>query len=173
MTAAAINTRFSMLLPQPVSAPIIPPILPNSKPVAIHAVHYNFAGIRRSLRMTPAMAAGLSDHGWSLEEIVLLANRDEPHGAHVAVLWTGWIAYTCFKRAIHPPQKNSSWWHMESHTVDKICNFCVENQKNGASLRIRLAARASPGKSIRVTAAPYTCPRRHSAIKLRLRRLSL
>jgi hypothetical protein len=30
--------------------------------------------IHKSLRITPAMAAGLSDHVWSLEEIVLLAN---------------------------------------------------------------------------------------------------
>jgi len=42
--------------------------------VAIHAVHYNFAGIHKTLRMTPAMAAGLAEHLWSLEEIVLLAN---------------------------------------------------------------------------------------------------
>ena len=41
--------------------------------VAIHAVHYNFARIHKPLRITPAMAAGLSDHVWSLEEIVLLA----------------------------------------------------------------------------------------------------
>jgi hypothetical protein len=33
--------------------------------VAIYAVHYNFA----TLRITPSMAAGLSDHVWSLEEI--------------------------------------------------------------------------------------------------------
>jgi hypothetical protein len=42
--------------------------------VAIHAVHYNFARIHKTLRITPAMAAGLSDHVWSLEEIVFLAN---------------------------------------------------------------------------------------------------
>ncbi len=41
--------------------------------VAIHAVYYNFARIPRTLRTTPAMAAGLSDHVWSLEEIALLA----------------------------------------------------------------------------------------------------
>jgi len=40
--------------------------------VAIHFVHYNFARIHKTLRITPAMAAGLSDHIWSLEEIVLL-----------------------------------------------------------------------------------------------------
>jgi len=42
--------------------------------VAIHFMHYNFARIHKSLTITPAMAAGLSDHVWSLEEIVLLAN---------------------------------------------------------------------------------------------------
>ena len=42
--------------------------------VAIHFMHYNFARIHKSLTITPAMAAGLSDHFWSLEEILLLAN---------------------------------------------------------------------------------------------------
>jgi len=41
--------------------------------VAIHFMHYNFARIHKSLRVTPAMEAGLSDHAWSLEEIALLA----------------------------------------------------------------------------------------------------
>ena len=40
--------------------------------VAIHAVYYNFARIHKTLRITPAMAAGLSDHVWSLEELVEL-----------------------------------------------------------------------------------------------------
>lgn len=35
--------------------------------VAILAVHYNFARIHTTLRVTPAMAAGLSDHVWDLE----------------------------------------------------------------------------------------------------------
>src|SRR5438128_9368126 len=39
--------------------------------VAIHAVHYNYARIHKTPRITPGMAAGLSDHVWSLEEIVL------------------------------------------------------------------------------------------------------
>lgn len=41
--------------------------------VALHFIHYNFARIHKTLRITPAMAAGLSDHLWSLEEIALLA----------------------------------------------------------------------------------------------------
>lgn len=42
--------------------------------VAIHAVYYNFGRIHKTLRITPAMAAGLTDHVWTLDEIVLLAN---------------------------------------------------------------------------------------------------
>lgn len=42
--------------------------------VAIHFMHYNFARIHKTLRITPAMAADVSDHVWSIEEIVRLAN---------------------------------------------------------------------------------------------------
>jgi IS1 family transposase len=42
--------------------------------VAIHFMHYNFARIHKTLRVTPAMAAGLADHVWSLEEIAFLAS---------------------------------------------------------------------------------------------------
>jgi hypothetical protein len=42
--------------------------------VAIHFMYYNFARIHKTLRATPAMAAGVADHVWSLEEIVLLAS---------------------------------------------------------------------------------------------------
>jgi hypothetical protein len=44
--------------------------------VAIHFMH-DFARIHKTLRVTPATAAGLSDHVWSLEEIVILANGEE------------------------------------------------------------------------------------------------
>ena len=36
---------------------------------AIYFMHYHFARIHKSLRVTPAMQAGVSDHVWSLEEI--------------------------------------------------------------------------------------------------------
>jgi len=42
--------------------------------VALHFLHYNFARIRKTLRITPAMAAGISDHVWSYEEIAALSN---------------------------------------------------------------------------------------------------
>lgn len=40
--------------------------------IAIHYMHYNFARIHQSLRVTPAMEAGIADHVWGLEEIVAL-----------------------------------------------------------------------------------------------------
>ena len=33
-------------------------------------MYYNFARIHQSLRITPAMAAGVSDHVWEMEEIL-------------------------------------------------------------------------------------------------------
>ena len=42
--------------------------------IALHYMHYNFARIHKSLRVTPAMEAGVSDHVWSLEEIAGLAD---------------------------------------------------------------------------------------------------
>jgi hypothetical protein len=46
--------------------------------VASHAVYYNFGRIHKTLRITPSMAAGLSEHVWSLEEIVMMADSYAP-----------------------------------------------------------------------------------------------
>lgn len=40
--------------------------------VALHFMYYNFGRIHKTLRVTPAMEAGISDHVWSLEEIAEL-----------------------------------------------------------------------------------------------------
>lgn len=37
-------------------------------------MHYNFVRIHQSLRLTPAMAAGVSDTLWSLEDIVRMVD---------------------------------------------------------------------------------------------------
>ena len=42
--------------------------------VAIHFMYYNFGRIHKTLKITPATAAGLFDHLCSLEEIFPLAN---------------------------------------------------------------------------------------------------
>lgn len=41
--------------------------------VALHFMFYNFGRIHKTLRVTPAMEAGISDHVWTLEEIAALA----------------------------------------------------------------------------------------------------
>ena len=38
--------------------------------VALHFAHYNFVRIYSKHRITPAMAAGVSDRLWSLEDLV-------------------------------------------------------------------------------------------------------
>jgi hypothetical protein len=38
--------------------------------VSLHFAHYNFVRQHKTLRVTPAMAAGVSDRMWSLEELV-------------------------------------------------------------------------------------------------------
>ena len=45
--------------------------------LAIHYMHYNFCRIHQTLRVTPAMEAGISDHVWSISEVVgLLLGKD-------------------------------------------------------------------------------------------------
>ena len=40
--------------------------------VALHFMYYNFARVHKTLRVTPAMEAGIADHVWSMEELVAL-----------------------------------------------------------------------------------------------------
>ena len=40
--------------------------------VAIYYAYYNFCRVHQTLRVTPAMETGLSDHVWTLEELVSL-----------------------------------------------------------------------------------------------------
>jgi IS1 family transposase len=44
--------------------------------ISLHYMYYNFGRIHKSLRVTPAMEAGVSDHVWSLEEIAALVDRN-------------------------------------------------------------------------------------------------
>ena len=43
--------------------------------VALFYMHYNFARIHQTLRVTPAMEAGIAQHVWSIEDIVALAHQ--------------------------------------------------------------------------------------------------
>ncbi len=40
--------------------------------IALHYMYYNFCRIHKSLRVTPAMAAGVTDHVWDVEDIAAL-----------------------------------------------------------------------------------------------------
>ena len=40
--------------------------------IALHYAHYNFCRVHQTLRVTPAMAARLTDHVWELQEILAL-----------------------------------------------------------------------------------------------------
>jgi IS1 family transposase len=42
--------------------------------MAIYTMHYNFCRIHQTLRVTPAMEAGVANHVWTLEDIVALIN---------------------------------------------------------------------------------------------------
>lgn len=49
--------------------------------IAIYYLYYNFCRVHQTLRVTPAMEAGLSDHVWSVAELVsLLDQRSLLHG---------------------------------------------------------------------------------------------
>jgi hypothetical protein len=37
---------------------------------ALYLMFYNFGRVHQTLRVTPAMEAGIADHVWSIEEIV-------------------------------------------------------------------------------------------------------
>ena len=47
--------------------------------VALYFFHYNFCRVHSSLRVTPAMQAGLTDHVWSLAELCELLPKRKPN----------------------------------------------------------------------------------------------
>jgi IS1 family transposase len=53
--------------------------------VALHFAHYNFVRIHSNLRMTPAMAAGVTDDIWTMEDLAALNNWNyapKPRGSY-------------------------------------------------------------------------------------------
>jgi hypothetical protein len=49
--------------------------------VAIHFLHYNFVRVHQSLRVTPAMAAGVTQTLWSLMDMVEVIEEWEARNA--------------------------------------------------------------------------------------------
>ena len=46
--------------------------------VALHFMYYNFVRIHQTLKVTPAMAAGLTDRLWDISDLVALVDANEP-----------------------------------------------------------------------------------------------
>lgn len=46
--------------------------------VALHYMHYNFCRLHQTLRVTPAMAAGVTDRLWEIADIVALVEESAP-----------------------------------------------------------------------------------------------
>jgi hypothetical protein len=42
--------------------------------ISLHFMYYNFVRIHQTLRVTPAMAAGVSDRAWEISDVVALLN---------------------------------------------------------------------------------------------------
>lgn len=55
--------------------------------VGLHFAHYNFVRVHKSLRMSPAMAADVSDRLWSVEELIeridAMAPAPKPRGPYI------------------------------------------------------------------------------------------
>jgi hypothetical protein len=55
--------------------------LDNHMSVALFYMHYNFVRVHQTLRVTPAMEAGLTAHVWSISDIVALVDRTQTRAA--------------------------------------------------------------------------------------------
>lgn len=46
--------------------------------VALYVAHYNLCRVHETLRVTPAMPLGITDHVWSVAELVAAATSEAP-----------------------------------------------------------------------------------------------
>lgn len=46
--------------------------------LALYFVHYNFCRIHKTIRMSPAMAAGVTERLWSLDDVIARIDADKP-----------------------------------------------------------------------------------------------
>ena len=44
--------------------------------ISLYFMLYNFCKIHKTLRVTPAMEAGITDHVWDLEEVIMMSETN-------------------------------------------------------------------------------------------------
>lgn len=49
--------------------------------VALHYMHYNFCRVHQTLPVTPAMEAGVTDHVWTIEELITTSYQNQVEAA--------------------------------------------------------------------------------------------
>jgi hypothetical protein len=49
----------------------------NAHAVALHMMYYNFVRIHKTLRVTPALAAGVTDKLWEISDVVAILEKWE------------------------------------------------------------------------------------------------
>jgi hypothetical protein len=59
-------------------------ITPRKTRLALYVMYYNFRR-KHTLGTTPAVAAGIADHIWSVEEIVSILEKPEPKSTRAAI----------------------------------------------------------------------------------------
>ena len=55
--------------------------------IALHFMYYNFVRIHQTLRVTPAMAAGVTDRVWEIADIVALIEEAPKVKSHADPEW--------------------------------------------------------------------------------------
>lgn len=117
---------------------VCPPWIENhAAAIALHTMYYNFVRIHQTLRVTPAMAAGVSDKLWEVSDIVEMLEQWElanfkpeyqfvvrqyaiGKGHSVCVLWRGGEVDTIFgfekeTDALSWIREKSQGWLLERH----------------------------------------------------------
>jgi len=67
LTVRMMNRRFTRLTNESSKK-----IQNHMHAMALYCFHYNFCKLHRTIRVTPAMEAGIANHVWEIEELVAL-----------------------------------------------------------------------------------------------------
>ena len=55
--------------------------------MALYVAHYNLCRVHETIRVTPAMALGVTDHIWDIAGLIEAATGPEPKGRPVGPFW--------------------------------------------------------------------------------------